>query len=136
MELYNFVLNDDMNYKKEFCFVNPTKQKPWSPTYFTDLVTESYQEVIGYDKHITPHTYRRSFATNHYNNGLDVKKIKYLMGHKNVKNTLKYIQLSRKDITSIETPRQIYARQKGEKKLLKAKKKNLKKFLNKSEVEE
>lgn len=42
MELYNFVLNDDMNYKKEFCFVNPTKQKPWSPTYFTDLVTESY----------------------------------------------------------------------------------------------
>lgn len=71
-EIYNYVENNGMNYKKEFVFVNPTTQKPWSDKFLNGLVKDCYKEVINGDKHVTTHTYRRSFATNHYNNGVDL----------------------------------------------------------------
>ena len=73
--LYNFILGNTMNYKKEYCFVNPSTQKPWSDGWLLRRVKFYYKELIGGGKRITPHTFRRSFATNHYNNGLDIKKI-------------------------------------------------------------
>ena len=58
----------------------------------------AYVENAGITKHITPHSLRRSFATNLYNNGTDVNKIKDLMGHKNLSTTLKYIYLTKQQM--------------------------------------
>jgi integrase/recombinase XerD len=38
-------------------------------------MVKGYKANAGIKKHITPHSLRRSFATNLYNNGVDVKKI-------------------------------------------------------------
>ncbi len=40
---------------------------------------------------VHPHRFRRTFATNLYNRGMDVHEIQRLMGHKNVQTTLGYI---------------------------------------------
>ena len=92
MELYRWVLGDDMNEKKIYCFVNPDTQHPWSITHLEDVVSDYCDfEFSGIDKHITPHSFRRSYATNLYNNGVDVKKIQKLLGHARIEMTLGYI---------------------------------------------
>lgn len=93
-DLYNWAQNNDLNKKKYYLFVNPDTQKPYSDTWLVKLVRD-YTKHAGIKKHITPHSFRRSFATNLYNNGTDLKLIQKLMGHKNLKTTLKYIMITR-----------------------------------------
>lgn len=64
----------DLNKEKKFIWVNPDTQLPYSDEYLRTLVID-YVKNAGIKKHITPHSLRRSFATNLYNNGTDVKKI-------------------------------------------------------------
>ena len=40
---------------------------------------------------ISPHSFRRSFATYKYRNEVSLEKIARLMGHEDVKTTMKYI---------------------------------------------
>lgn len=42
-------------------------------------------------KNITPHSFRRSFATYKYRNDRDLQGLKILMGHENISTTQKYI---------------------------------------------
>jgi integrase/recombinase XerD len=44
-------------------------------------------------KHVTPHTFRRTFATHLYDHGATVEVIKALMGHVWIQTTLKYAQI-------------------------------------------
>ena len=41
--------------------------------------------------HITPHSFRRSFATYKYRNKVPLEKIARLMGHESVDTTMEYI---------------------------------------------
>lgn len=96
-EVYRFVMSDGMNVQKKYVFLNPDTKKIFSDQHLRDIVND-YMEASEIQKHITPHSFRRSFATNLYNNGTDVKKIQKVMGHKNVKTTLGYIQLTKLQI--------------------------------------
>src|SRR6185369_3813717 len=49
-------------------------------------------EKAGINKHITPHTFRRSFATLLYRNKAQLLTIQQLLGHSSVQTTEKYIQ--------------------------------------------
>lgn len=49
-------------------------------------------EKAGINKRITPHTFRRSFATLLYRNGAQLLTIQQLLGHSSVQTTEKYIQ--------------------------------------------
>ena len=42
-------------------------------------------------KKITPHSFRRAFATNFYNKTNDLNTLKKLMGHSSIKTTERYI---------------------------------------------
>jgi integrase/recombinase XerD len=52
-------------------------------------------------KEYTPHTFRHCFATHHLENGTNLLVIQRLMGHSDLRNTLKYLhvqQLNSKDV--------------------------------------
>lgn len=56
---------------------------------------------IGIDylnKNITPHTLRRSYATNLLRKNIDIKTVSKLMGHKNINTTSKYIYLTENEM--------------------------------------
>ena len=63
-----------MNKKGIYVFINPDTQKPYSSETLRKWVIE-YVSLAKIKKHITPHSLRRSYATNMYNNGVDIKTI-------------------------------------------------------------
>jgi integron integrase len=46
------------------------------------------------NKHVTPHTFRHSFATHLLQNGYDIRTIQELLGHKDVRMVVRYAHLS------------------------------------------
>ena len=64
---------------------------------------EKEVSIANVNKRITPHSFRRSFATNLYRKGVKLIEIRDAMGHKSVKTTELYIKLSRDDLMGIPT---------------------------------
>jgi integrase/recombinase XerD len=89
--------------KKGYLFEGIKKGTPYS--------TRSLQEVIQTAKNkagvIKPgsiHTLRHSFATHLIDKGTDVTMIQKLLGHNDIKTTLRYLHTSNKDLLKIISP--------------------------------
>ncbi len=50
------------------------------------------------------HLLRHSFATHLLDKGIDVVFIQKLLGHNNIKTTLRYLEVTNKDLTNIISP--------------------------------
>lgn len=60
--------------------------------------------LSGIQKHLTFHSLRHSFATHLLEKGTDVKYIQELLGHFDIKTTLRYLHVARKDLVNIVSP--------------------------------
>ena len=63
-----------------------------------------YFEKIGIPKYITFHSLRHSYATHLLEGGTDIKYIQELLGHNDIRTTLKYTHVSKKSMQKIESP--------------------------------
>ena len=69
-----------------------------------EIIVKKAAEKAGIKKHITPHNLRHSFATHLLEHGIDIRYIQKLLGHSDIKTTMIYANVSKKDISKIKSP--------------------------------
>jgi site-specific recombinase XerD len=77
----------------------------------THLTARSVQHLVqrarlrsGMPKHVTPHTFRHSFATHLLEDGTDLRYVQELLGHARPETTMRYTRVMRRDIQRIRSP--------------------------------
>ena len=58
----------------------------------------------GLEVHVTPHTFRHSYATHMLDAGADLRTIQVLLGHQNIKTTTIYLHVSKARIQGAPSP--------------------------------
>jgi integrase/recombinase XerD len=93
-----------------FLEYRPTKYL-FEGQYGEQYATRSIQQVFkcalkkaGINKTIGIHGLRHSFATHLLENGTDIRFIQELLGHNDIKTTLRYTQVSEKSLKNIKSP--------------------------------
>lgn len=63
-------------------------------TFFLSRHISNHEKKLGWDRHLTCHSFRHAFGTHSYENGTDLFTLKALLGHKSLNSTTVYVQLA------------------------------------------
>jgi site-specific recombinase XerD len=84
---------------REYLFESGQTLQPY-PTRTIQQIFLNAKRMAGITKPVGIHSLRHSFATH----GTDIKYIKDLLGHFNIKTTERYLHVSKKQLVNIESP--------------------------------
>jgi len=80
-----------------------SKEKPLTTRNIQKIVNKTAKKA-GFQKKITPHTLRHSFATHLLEAGTDIRYIQELLGHSNLNTTQIYTHVSTEELKKIKSP--------------------------------
>ena len=107
------------NANKEWCwqYIFPSHSLSKNPQADDDILyrhhlhASSVQKAVkqavgqaGLTKHVTPHTFRHSFATHLLEAGYDIRTIQELLGHNDVKTTMIYTHVANRGVLGVRSP--------------------------------
>ncbi len=79
---------------EDFLFLNNRGKKLTTVMVF--IILKNLTMKIGMKKHVSPHTFRHSFATHLVENGADLRAVQEMLGHESITTTEIYTHLDRK----------------------------------------
>jgi site-specific recombinase XerD len=79
------------------------KGEPYSNSSLQKVFRRA-KEKAGISKRVTFHSLRHSYATHLLETGTDLRLIKELLGHKDIKTTLRYTHVSKRNLMSVRSP--------------------------------
>jgi integrase/recombinase XerD len=88
---------------KSYFFFGDDINKPMGARWVQDRISLAGKQA-GIKKQVSPHILRHSFATHLLENGVDVRRIQMLMGHKSLRTTAIYMNLSADFINKTQSP--------------------------------
>jgi site-specific recombinase XerD len=88
---------------KSWLFEGQDKSKHYSTRSAQIVFNDAYKK-LGLPSQCSFHSLRHSFATNLLEIGTDISYFQNLLGHSDIKTTLRYTQITTKDIGKIESP--------------------------------
>lgn len=90
------------------------KDKPLSYTAVRRIF-QNARKKANVRKQVGTHTLRHSFATHLLEAGYDLRRIQVLLGHRRLSTTMIYLHVSRKTLSKIPSPLDLYETQKNQK---------------------
>ena len=107
------LLEELRHYYKTFrpkTYLFPSSYKKDGPLCYESLrsVYEKARKKAGVNKGPGLHTLRHAFATHLLEAGYDIRKIQVLMGHKSLSTTMIYLHVSRKTLSNIKSPLDLF----------------------------
>lgn len=72
--------------------------------YTVTQMIHSHEEELGWEHHLTCHSFRHAFATHLYENGTDLLTIKSLLGHQTLNATMIYVHLASNAVSDVISP--------------------------------
>ncbi len=79
---------------EDYLFLNNRGKKLTTTMVF--LIIQKLATKIGMKKHVSPHTFRHSFATHLVENGADLRAVQEMLGHESITTTEIYTHLDRR----------------------------------------
>ena len=93
-----------LEYKPTYwLFEGQKPAQPYSPTSLS-LLYRRARKTAGLPSHYTLHSLRHSFATHLMDSGTDLRLIKELLGHKDIKTTLIYTHITDHTMRRVQSP--------------------------------
>jgi integrase/recombinase XerD len=90
---------------KPTCYLFPSRlpDKPSGSRWVQALVAAAARRA-GITKRVSPHTLRHSYATHLLEDGVNVRVIQFLLGHKSLKTTATYMHIARNYVNQAKSP--------------------------------
>ena len=92
-------LNQNINNNSKYLFVNEKNEK-MDITEIEKIIKDIVYN-LSIKSHVTPHTFRHTFATHLLNNGADIKTVQELLGHSSLNTTGIYTHVSNERLKEI-----------------------------------
>lgn len=86
--------------KGESEYVICSQRRPYGPlsTRRFELILKDLKERAGIDGSVTPHTIRRTTATDAIDKGMPIEQVQKLLGHENISTTLIYAKVRKENV--------------------------------------